>query len=218
MTETIEKAIMALIAVTLVATLGVYFVNENYFHEVFAAEDRLVEYGTALFLLVASVILVMHAVRMRGRAAGLAVGLTLFYALLFFLAAGEEISWGQRIFGWESSEFFAENNKQNETNIHNLMVGDLHLAKTLFGSVLTVVILLYLVVLPLLYPRDGWVARWADKLAVPVPWMKHAGIALVASIIIALIDVQRKWEVYELIFALLVVSIFLIPQNRAKLS
>jgi len=99
-----------------------------------------------------------------------------------------------------------------------LVVGDLHLAKTLFGSVLTVVILLYLVALPLLYPRGGWVMRWADRLAVPVPWLKHAVIAILASIVIALIDVHRKWEVYELIFSLLVVSIFLIPQNREKLS
>ena len=144
MTETIERGAMALIVVTLVATLGVYFWDREYFHLVYAAEDGLVEYGTALFLLVASVVLLVRASQMRGRAGALAVGLTCFYALLFFLAAGEEISWGQRIFGWESGEFFKENNKQYETNFHNLMVGDMHLAKTLFGSVLTVVILLYL--------------------------------------------------------------------------
>ena len=137
---------------------------------------------------------------------------------MFFLAAGEEVSWGQRIFGWESTEFFMENNKQYETNFHNLMVGDFHLAKTLFGSVLTTVILLYLVFLPLLYPKGGWVARMADRFALPVPWLKHAAIALVASVIIAVIDVNRKWEVYELIFSLLTVSIFLLPQNRDKAS
>ncbi|QYX55783.1 hypothetical protein K1T73_11910 [Roseovarius sp. SCSIO 43702] len=218
MTETIERGAMALIVVTLVATLGVYFWDREYFHLVYAAEDGLVEYGTALFLLVASVVLLVRASQMRGRAGALAVGLTCFYALLFFLAAGEEISWGQRIFGWESGEFFKENNKQYETNFHNLMVGDMHLAKTLFGSVLTVVILLYLVGLPLLYPRGGWIARVADRLAVPVPKLKHGIIAIVASLIIAVIDVPRKWEVYELVFSLLVVSIFLMPLNRDKLS
>ncbi|MEI4194563.1 hypothetical protein [Roseovarius sp. E0-M6] len=218
MTQTMERAAMALIALTLIATVWVYVRDKVYFYEVFAAEDGLVEYGTALFLLVASVILAVHAWGMRGRARTIAIGLTLLYSLIFFMAAGEEISWGQRIFGWASGEFFMENNKQYETNFHNLVVGDLHLAKTLFGSVLTVVILLYLVVLPLLYPRGGWVMRWADRLAVPVPWLKHGVIALLASIVIALIDVHRKWEVYELIFSLLVVSIFLIPQNREKVS
>ena len=38
---------------------------------------------------------------------------------LFFMI-GEELSWGQRIFGWETSEKFVEINKQNETNLHNI--------------------------------------------------------------------------------------------------
>lgn len=145
-----------------------------------------------------------------------AAGLTVFYALLFFMAAGEEISWGQRIVGWESGEFFQQNNKQYETNLHNLVVGDVHLTKSLFGPVLTICILLYLVGLPLVYPKGGRIAALADRMAVPVPWMKHAVIALVASIIIAVLDVERKWEVYELIFSMVVLSIFLIPQNPGK--
>ena len=32
----------------------------------------------------------------------------------------EEISWGQHIFKWESSNFFLVNNNQGETNIHNI--------------------------------------------------------------------------------------------------
>ena len=38
--------------------------------------------------------------------------------LIFFL--GEEISWGQHIFQWESPEIFLKNNKQEETNLHNI--------------------------------------------------------------------------------------------------
>ena len=47
--------------------------------------------------------------------------LTLIYFILislFFLNAMEEISWGQRIFGWETPQTF-EGNVQNETNLHN---------------------------------------------------------------------------------------------------
>ncbi|MCL2451890.1 hypothetical protein FWD20_03435 [Candidatus Saccharibacteria bacterium] len=40
--------------------------------------------------------------------------------LILILMAGEEISWGQRIFGWSTPEFFLENNSQRETNFHNL--------------------------------------------------------------------------------------------------
>ena len=41
-------------------------------------------------------------------------------ALLFVLAALEEISWGQRLFGWGTPQALSEINKQQETNIHNI--------------------------------------------------------------------------------------------------
>ena len=46
----------------------------------------------------------------------------LLLGLAFFFAGGEEISWGQRIFGWETPEKLAEINAQGETTIHNLTV------------------------------------------------------------------------------------------------
>jgi hypothetical protein len=46
-------------------------------------------------------------------------------ALLAFLAAGEEISWGQHWLGFSSGEFFTEHNLQQETNLHNLVPGHL---------------------------------------------------------------------------------------------
>jgi hypothetical protein len=41
-------------------------------------------------------------------------------ALLFFFGAGEEISWGQRILGFETPETLSEVNRQEEFNLHNL--------------------------------------------------------------------------------------------------
>ena len=41
-------------------------------------------------------------------------------AFIFFVMAGEEISWGQRIFNIETPEKIAEENLQNELNLHNL--------------------------------------------------------------------------------------------------
>ena len=42
--------------------------------------------------------------------------------ILFFIGFGEEISWGQRIFGWATPESFGELNAQNETNLHNIWI------------------------------------------------------------------------------------------------
>ncbi|WP_135504400.1 hypothetical protein [Roseovarius aestuariivivens] len=218
--QRLDKILLGVIGAVLVLTVGIFFYSTDFFSLTYAREDGFVEYGTAIFLFLASVVLAMNARSLKARGAGLAVACTVFYTLLFFFAAGEEISWGQRIFGWETGETFQEINKQQETNLHNLIVptpwGDFHLAKTLFGPILTTILLLYLVFLPLLYPRVGWIKRLADKFAVPVPGTRHAVLALAASLVIAAIDVSRKWEVYELIFSLLATSIFLLPQNRDK--
>ena len=109
-----------------------------------------------------------------------------------FSAPCEEISWGQRIFGWQTTGYFLENNRQYETNLHNLAFGEEQLAKTLFGSVLTTVLLLYLVVLPPLYPRVRWIAKLADALMVPVPGVRHTIIAVAASLLVAVVDLPAS--------------------------
>ena len=43
-------------------------------------------------------------------------------AVLMFVCFGEEISWGQRIFGWSTPAAISELNAQNETNLHNLQI------------------------------------------------------------------------------------------------
>jgi len=180
----------------------------------FAREDGPVEWGTAIFLFLAALVLFRNSAVLWQASGGLAALITLLYALLFVFGAGEEISWGQRLFGWEPGEFFEEKNFQSETNLHNLVVGEKQLTKTLFGPILTFVLLLYLAALPLLYPRMRWVRVVARALRVPVPGFRHAAWAVFASLLIAVFDMDRKWEVYEFVFSLLAVSIFLAPQNH----
>jgi hypothetical protein len=43
-------------------------------------------------------------------------------AFLFFVGAGEEISWGQRLLGFETPEAVSQVNRQEEFNLHNLTV------------------------------------------------------------------------------------------------
>ena len=43
----------------------------------------------------------------------------LFFALAAFYIAGEEHSWGQHFFNWGTPGYWAEINRQQETNLHN---------------------------------------------------------------------------------------------------
>lgn len=66
------------------------------------------------------IVFIILARRFIGRKQWLLVGIFALLALVTFWMAMEEISWGQRIFKWETTGYFAENNMQSETNLHNL--------------------------------------------------------------------------------------------------
>ncbi|MEM6311254.1 MAG: hypothetical protein AAF754_14525 [Pseudomonadota bacterium] len=200
---------LSLVAVTLLAIAFRLFWPVE-FTTVFAREDGVVEYGTAILLFLTAIV----AVLLGRRAGGYRLGLLWFYGFALFLAAGEEISWGQRIFGIASPEFFLENNYQQETNLHNLVVGEEQLVKFWFGTLLTLFALLYLVFLPWLYPVAGWVRKLMDLLAVPVPARYASVVALGWSLLVLWIDLPRNWEAYEYVFAALLCLAFSRPVNR----
>ncbi len=53
------------------------------------------------------------------RARPFVFGVALVGALSFLYIAGEEMSWGQHIFHWNTPEYWAMVNRQEETNLHN---------------------------------------------------------------------------------------------------
>lgn len=82
--------------------------------------------------------------------------------LFSFFVAGEEISWGQRLFGFTPPEYFLTDNFQQELNVHNVVASDLR------QLAFQLVVLGYGVVLPLAaaIPATG---RLLSKLAVVAP-------------------------------------------------
>lgn len=80
------------------------------------AEDGLLETITAISALLASIILFFSIDHHKGR---VDVLVKVFLSGLFFVFGMEEISWGQRLFGWDASHEVFKENVQNETNFHN---------------------------------------------------------------------------------------------------
>jgi hypothetical protein len=101
--------------------LAVLFGGEREFYlRWFESELGLVENGTAL-ILVPGIIAGLLAWRFR---AYLPHGLLKLWLIIFiagsFYFAGEEVSWGQNWFGWQTPETVGAVNDQGETNIHNI--------------------------------------------------------------------------------------------------
>lgn len=82
-------------------------------------EDGLVETAQVVFLLISAYcslkLFLVHKAKDR-----LMAGLMFLGFAGFLFIAGEEITWGQRIFQWDTPEHYAQINLQSETNIHNL--------------------------------------------------------------------------------------------------
>lgn len=111
-------------AVPLVIGYGLLFVLGQQAIEDYVEEDGFVEWAGAIGLFATSFLFALTFVRARtDETVGkiMLVSLALL-SLVFFVGGGEEISWGQRIFGWGTPESLGSVNAQDETNLHNLAV------------------------------------------------------------------------------------------------
>jgi len=88
-------------------------------------EDSFFEYITAVAFFIAAILFFLAILQIRKDIhTKNKLGITIFFLFLIvisILIAGEEISWGQRVFGWDTPNWIALKNRQDETNIHNLL-------------------------------------------------------------------------------------------------
>jgi hypothetical protein len=85
----------------------------------------------------------------------------LLLAGLFFAGFGEEISWGQRIFGIQTPPLLAELNEQQELNVHNL-------AGMKVESLFSLFWFSYAFIIPLLVRLSRPVAAFLNRINLPV--------------------------------------------------
>jgi hypothetical protein len=98
--------------VLLLVTIAVVAERWPGFHELVVQEDGPVEWLTVGFFLAAFVLRARAALRDRRLFDALVAVFCLF-------VAGEEISWGQRLVGYEPPQVFLEHSRQQETTVHN---------------------------------------------------------------------------------------------------
>lgn len=106
------------------------------------------------------------------------------WLLLFSLAllglAGEEVSWGQRIFGLEIPAKVLQSNFQNEFNLHNAKF--IQASNNLLSDTLTHLLVAYLIVLPLGLAILPSINKFVINMSIPVPSLLVAFIALLIKI------------------------------------
>ncbi|GAJ03193.1 unnamed protein product, partial [marine sediment metagenome] len=172
------------------------------------------EWLTVIALVGGAVISIKRFFQLRKQKKKLFLIFLLITALVLLFGAGEELSWGQRLFNIQSSDFFKEHNTQKEINIHNLVFGGLRLNKLIFSLLLTVCICLFLFVLPILYRKSEKIKHFVELFAVPVPRNYQVVSYILMFILIGIINDPRKWELLEMGGVLLFLAIIYNPLNR----
>lgn len=177
----------------------------------YVREDGLIEYLTSIFLFLCSLVCLYRVFMYRKTKIHFRTVTWAVLAFLFFFAAGDEISWGQRIFGIESGEFFLAHNKQSETNLHNLVVRGKSVNIIIFSRLLFLVLAIYFLFSRLMISKIGFVRDLQNKFIVPLPRISHIVIMIVISLLIAIIRLAKGSELHELSFAIVFLMIFLNP-------
>jgi hypothetical protein len=179
-------------------------------------EDGLIEYLTTLFLFFNSLVCIFRAFHYRKMKKPLWILTWALLALLFFFATGEEISWGQRLFGVKSSEFFLQHNIQAETNFHNLIVEGKNLNIIIFSRLMFLCLFIYFVLSRLLVWKIPFIHDLVEKFNLPLPGIQHIFIMLASNFMVILINITRQSELHELSFAFIFFMIFLNPARISK--
>ncbi|WP_229455250.1 hypothetical protein [Massilia sp. KIM] len=120
-------------------------------------------------------------------------------SLVVALAALEEISWFQRVLKVQSPEFFLQNNRQAETNLHNLAVGSGSLHKNVILKLIVIVGLTHNLILPLLARKRPAIRAFVERFGLYLPPLA-ASIPYLVMVILShlLIEHERKGELGEM--------------------
>lgn len=193
-----EKLYILIIFLFVLSGVVLSRINIELFENWYVVEDGVIEWLTVLALLFSSIMSFYRASILRPCRRPVFIAALIATGVVCLFGVGEEISWGQRVFDFESTEFFKNFNAQGEVNIHNLVINDnLKINKIVFGLLLGIFIFLYFVILPFLYRKNSTIKRFADNLAVPVPKWEHAVCFIILVVLSELIPVGKKAEIVE---------------------
>ena len=99
----------------------------------------------------------------------------------------------------QSSEFFVANNRQGETNLHNLAVGSGSLHKNVLLKLIFIAGITHNLLLPLAARFKPGVQRWVESLGLYLPPLSASIVYLVlVALSHLLIDHPRKGELGEM--------------------
>jgi hypothetical protein len=112
---------VALPALTLAAYFVCLWLAPDFSRVFLHGEDAAIEMGTAALFLATSCGAIGLVARTRGAVPAIYRTFYVLIALAGVFVGLEEISYGQKLFHWNSPEWFTQHNSKAETNLHNML-------------------------------------------------------------------------------------------------
>jgi hypothetical protein len=214
----VEKTVLIIVFVLMIVGVIAAWVNKPWFLQEYVAEDHFIEDITLVPLAILTITCIVYLIKF-ARKKNIWFFLTyLMVGLGSFFVLGEEISWGQRIFNFKTSEYFQEHNSQDEENIHNLILDGEKLNKIIFTDMLIAGVVVYLIIFPLIYNRNIMFKKFIDRSAFPLPRLYQIiGCTLVFGLSFLTFDPKGS-ELLEFGGSAMFMLIILYPLNKNTLS
>ncbi len=173
-----------------------------------SGEDGVLEWGTVYFLLVGAILALTAAFKNQPLTPRPRRIFLIVLSVLLVLAAFEEISWGQRLWGVPVPEALAKDAGgmihvgHGDTSIHNLSFRSefirFSIGGVLFGAPLLIILFLHGIWLPVATKREHPLALWlVNRLGVFVPPLELGILMFTASFVFHILKPLESTEARE---------------------
>jgi len=208
----LEIAIILFVLMIILTGFLLLFIDIDLFKQ-YTIEDGTVEWLTVAGLLLGAYTCFKRMILLHKEKGWILLMVAFILGIFLFVAAGEEISWGQRILGIQSQDYFKENNTQGETNFHNLIVGGVRINRIIFSFMLISVLSIYLILFPLLYKSKTWMKRFVNNWGIPLPKIYQVISCVVLFGLTSILPHEKRAELLECGIAFLLFLIIAYPLN-----
>lgn len=200
--------------------LAIYISHKNlyYFESAMVVEDGFFQWMIFYTLIFAAAMCFYRASILKPFRGNVFASCLIVSGFIFLFFALDEMSWLQRILGFNSPEFFRDHNTKMQVNFHHLVIGGFRLNNLIFTFAIKIIATLYFLVLPFFYTKLERIKRFVNKFAIPLPRYSQTGAYLILAGLVGLIPSDFRYVIFEFGFYWILVLMMYNPLNDEVFS
>lgn len=208
-----EKIMYPILIFFLAYAIYVSRTNLYYFESAMVAEDGFFQWMIFYTLLFASLMCFYRVGILRPFRGNVFAGCLTVTGVVFLAFALDEMSWLQRVLGFNSPHFFQVHNTKMQTNFHHLVIYGFRLNNLVFTLFIKILATLYFLVLPFFYTKLDRIKVFVNRFAIPLPRYTQIGAYLVFAGLVGLIPSDFRYVIFEFGFYWILVLMMYNPLN-----